>query len=52
LAIKEVYKMNDFGAVALRINTTIYCANLRLVEQHTVCKFFSATAPYQTARRV
>ena len=35
---------ND-GAVALRINTTIYCANFKFANQYIVCEFLSATAP-------
>lgn len=34
------------GAVPLRINTTLYCPNLKLAKQHNVCKFFRATAPF------
>lgn len=33
-----------FGAVALKINTTIYCANFKFAQQYTVCKFLSVTA--------
>ena len=33
------------GAVALRINTTVYCANFKFANQYVVCKFLSATAP-------
>ena len=31
-------------AVALRINTTIYCANFKFANQYIVCKLLSATA--------
>ncbi|AKJ88398.1 hypothetical protein IYC_11754 [Clostridium sporogenes PA 3679] len=33
------------GAVALRINPTIYCVNFKFAKQYIVCKFLYATAP-------
>ncbi len=33
------------GAVALKINPTIYCVNFKFAKQYIVCKFFNETAP-------
>ncbi len=33
------------GAVALRINPTIYCVNFKFAKRYIVYKFFNATAP-------
>ncbi|EDU38909.1 hypothetical protein CLOSPO_01771 [Clostridium sporogenes ATCC 15579] len=41
----RVNKTQKQGAVALRINPTIYCVNFKFPKQYIVCKFFSATAP-------
>ena len=35
-----------YGAVVLRINATIYCANFKFASQYIVYKFLSATAPF------